>query len=185
MLLNDVKDILKVGSRTDMIWLRKENLGTLRMFMVPDWRFEGLGHLWHLRSSWLMIMKLGWVVLVKIKDLFKQIKWEHNTWHFQKRLKQIWVQLSQLMKLLRNFLEHLFLNNLNLTQDPSQLKQIVAKLSWLMKQWRQNLTYSQRLFPSISSLSQPLFVTQPSRLVWVLCFYSISENDKIKLRSDI
>ena len=36
---------LKVGSRLDMIWLRKCMLGASRTLKVPDWGPEGWGHL--------------------------------------------------------------------------------------------------------------------------------------------
>ena len=44
--------ILKVWSRSDMIWLGKLKLGAWRTLRVPDRRLGGWGHLWHHISCW-------------------------------------------------------------------------------------------------------------------------------------
>ena len=49
---------LKFWSRSEMIWLRKDNLETWKILMVPDRGLEGWGHPWFHRSSWYMIINI-------------------------------------------------------------------------------------------------------------------------------
>ena len=56
IMLSDAQGhILKVWSRSDMIWLWKHKLLVWRTLMVPDWRLEGWGHPWHHRSGWSLL----------------------------------------------------------------------------------------------------------------------------------